>query len=100
MLSLIPNYRRLAGTGGDGGVPEAEPIERILDRQRASEPYAAVDLDVLLPLQSDPNNFQEVLVPADRDAVFGNAAESCQDPVVQVIPKRLRVADRLAEPAS
>ena len=69
-------------------------FKRALNRQRAAEAHAAKHGELLPPLQQQPDDFQEILVPADRDAILGNAAESRHHPIVERLINLVNVADR------
>ena len=88
---------RRSGAGSDGDVVESELVEGIADGQRSAETYAAVEADVLLSLQRDADHFQEILVPANGDAVLRHPAEAGQDPVIELVPQYPRVADWLGQ---
>ena len=68
--------------------------KRAVDRQRAAEPHAAEHLEFAPPLQQQPDELQEVLVPAHRDAVFGDAAETRHDAGAEILVQFGAVADR------
>src|SRR5690349_14678948 len=73
---------------------EAE-TERAIDRDRAAKADAAIHGKVRPPLEQQAHDLQEILVPADCDAVFGNAAEPRHYPVVEPLHQACDVADRL-----
>ena len=50
----------------------------LIDGDGAAEAHPAVHGKGLAPLQQQTDDLQEVLVPAHRDAVFRNAAETGQ----------------------
>jgi hypothetical protein len=50
--------------------------EGALRIERAAEAHAAEERESLAPLQQQPDDLEEVLVPAHRDAVFGHAAKA------------------------
>ena len=68
--------------------------ERAVDRQRAAEAHAAEHLEFAPALQQQPDELQEILVPAHRDAVFGDAAEARHHARVQILAQLGDVADR------
>ena len=63
-------------------------------RQRAAEAHAAEHRERVAPLQQQPDHLQEVLVPAHRDAVLGDAAEAGHDAVVELLLQLRDIADR------
>ncbi len=70
-------------------------IEGVVDRKRAAEAHPSEQREFLTALQQQPYEFQEVLVPAYRDAVFGHSAEAGHDAIVQRFEQRFGVEDRL-----
>ena len=76
-------------------VVEAQ-FEGVVDGQRAAEAHAAEHREFAAPLQQQADHLQEVLVPAHRDAVFGDAAEAGQDALVRAVRsnRRCRAPDR------
>ena len=85
--------RRPAGAGGDGDVIEADR-PRFVDRQRAAEADAAVDPQLVAPRQRQMDQRQEVLVPADGDAVLRHAAEAREHALVERPIDLAPLADR------
>ena len=83
---------RPAGAGAVGDMVETVG-EGVLDGERSAEADAAEHAEALPPLQLQPDELQEVLVPARGDAVFGDAAEARHDPVVEVLVERFDVPD-------
>jgi len=63
-------------------VVEAE-LERVLDGDRAAEAHASVHRKLRAPLEQEAHELEEILVPAHRDAVLGDASESRHDAVVK-----------------
>src|SRR5205085_12186769 len=90
---LHPDDRRRTGAGRDRDVIDAELVERVFNRERAAESHATVNLQVVATLERDANHLQEVLVPPNGDAVFGDAAEAGEDAIVELLPQYLCVAD-------
>ncbi len=76
--------RRLAGTGSDGHVVEAE-APGIFDGQGSAEARAAVELEVPAPRERQINDLEKILVPAHGDAVFRHTAESGHHAFVQIL---------------
>ena len=68
--------------------------EGAVDRQRAAKPHAAIHRELRPALEQEPHGFEEILVPAHRDAVFGNAAEPGHDARVEPLVLRRDIADR------
>ena len=77
------NNGRLARAGCDTNMIETH-VPGIVYGNRTAETYAAVGPKSLPSLQGQVDDFQEVFVPAHGDAVFGHAAETCQDAFVQI----------------
>ena len=73
-----------AGAGAERDVIEAQ-FEGAVDGQRAAEAHAAVHAELAPPLDQQPDHLQEVLVPAHRDAVFGDAAETGHHALVETL---------------
>ena len=57
--------------------------EGLINRQRAAEADAAMHLKLRATLRQKPNELQEILVPTNRDPVFGHAAEAGHSPAAQ-----------------
>ena len=91
--------RRPAGAGGDRDVIDPDR-PRFVDRQRAAEAHAAVDLQLVAPRQRQVDQRQEVLVPAHGDAVLGHAAEAFEHALVERTIDLAPVADRARQPRS
>ena len=85
---------RLAGAGADGHVVEAQ-VPGVVQRQGAAEADAVVQAELLAPHEQQVIDVQEVLVPAHRDAVFGNAAETEDGAAIQRPGDVVDVLDRL-----
>ena len=51
-------------------------------------------LKLVAPLQQQPDDLQEVLVPADRDAVLGHAAEARHHAIVERFVQLVHIANR------
>ncbi len=66
----------------------------LVDGQRAAEAHSAEHAELLPPLQQQPDDLQKILVPADRDAVLGHAAESRHHAVVERFIQIVHVANR------
>ena len=87
--------RRLAGAGRDRNVIESE-VPGVLDRQRFRRNARRRSSGKLARRARDEiNDLQEILVPADRNAVLGNAAESGQHALVEIVVERFEISDRL-----
>ena len=67
---------------------------RVVERQRAAEAHAAEHREFVAALEQQPDELEEVLVPAHRDAVFGDAAEAGHHAVVERLVEFVDVADR------
>ena len=61
--------------------PSAKALSMV---ERAAEAHAAEHLEFAAPLQQQPDQLEEVLVPAHGDAVFGDAAEAGHHPRAEV----------------
>src|SRR6185312_9139527 len=90
---LHRNDGRAPGAGAERDVIEAER-ESVIDRDRAAEAHPAIEREFMPALDQQPDHFEEVLVPAHGDAVFGDAAEPSHDAIVEPFPELLHVADR------
>ena len=90
--------RRAPGAGGDRDVVEAG-LEGLLGRDGAAEAHAAEDREAAPAGERQVDERQEVLVPAHRDAVLGNAAEPGQGPLVEG-PRELGVVADRADPGA
>ena len=66
---------RFAGPDRQRDMVKAQP-PGIVHAQCAAKAHTADQRELIAPLQQQSHDFQEVLVPADRDAVFGHAAEA------------------------
>ncbi len=86
-------HRRPARARGDGDVIEAER-ERALGVERAAEAHAAEEREPVAALEQQPDDLEEILVPAHRDPVLGDAAESRHHAIVERLVERRGVADR------
>src|SRR5262249_9053969 len=62
---------------------------------RAAKADAAIHGKARPPLEQQAHDLQEILVPADGDAVLGNPAEPRHDPVVEPLHQACDVVDRL-----
>ena len=82
-----------AGAGAQRDVVEAER-EGAVDGERAAEAHAAEHLEFVAPLQQQPDELEEVLVPAHGDAVFGDAAEPGHDAGIERLAQLGGIADR------
>ena len=79
---LHRNDRRTAGAGAEGNVIEAE-LEGAIDGDRPAEAHAAEHGERTATLDQEADDLEEVLVPANGDAIFGDAAEAGHDAVVE-----------------
>ena len=68
-------------------------FESAIDGHRAAEAHAAEHIELAAPLEEQPDDLQEILVPAHRDAVFRDTAEARHDAVVERFVDLLDVAD-------
>ena len=91
-------HRRPAGTGAQRDVVEAVG-EGFVDGQRAAEAHAAEHRELAPPLEQQADDLEEVLVPAHRDAVLGDAAEARHGAVVERLAQLANVLDRLERDA-
>ena len=69
--------------------------ERIVDVERAAEAHAAHHRERVATFEQQTDDLQEVLVPAHRDAVFGDAAEPGHHAIVERLVQGVHVFDRL-----
>ena len=81
-----------AGARAQRDVIEAH-FERAVDGHGAAEAHAAEHAELGAALEQQPDHLQEVLVPADGDAVLGHAAEARHHAVVQALVDFGDVAD-------
>ena len=95
----MPMIVGLPGAGRDRDVIEAE-LPRVLERQRAAEAHAAVEAEARAARERAVDDREEVLVPANGDAVLGDAAEAGEDALVELLVELAKVLDRLAADAS
>ncbi len=84
---------RPAGPRTERNVIEAE-AECIVDAERSAEAHAAEHPELGPPLEQEPDQLEEVLVPAHRDAVFGDAAEARHDAGIERLAELGDIADR------
>ena len=75
-------HRRLARARRDRDVVEATR-ERAVGIERPAEAHAAEEREALATLEQQPDDLQEVLVPAHGDPVLGDAAESGHHAIVE-----------------
>ena len=85
-------HRRLPRARGDGHVVEAE-CKCALGVQRSAEAHASVQREPRAPLEQEPDQLQEILVPAHGDAVFGHAAKAGHAPCLERLCEHRDVAD-------
>ncbi len=74
----------LARAGAQRNVIEAHR-EGVLDRNGAAETHTAKHRELRAPLEQQPHHLEVVLVPANGDAVFGDAAETRHRPIAEVL---------------
>ena len=97
--------RQLMGHVEDGGLARAQAErhmveaegEGLLQGQRAAEAHAAEHGEARAPLDQQPDDLQEILVPANGDAVFGHPAEARHGAVVEILMQLADIADRLED---
>ncbi len=75
-------HRGTAGAGAERDMVEAVG-ECLVDGQRAAEAHAAEHGELRAPLDKQANDLEEILVPANRDAVLGDAAEAGHGAMVE-----------------
>ena len=80
---LQTDQGRLPRAGGQRDVVEAVAIERVFQRDGTAEARAAVELEVRAAQEVQVQHVEERLVPAHGDPVFGDAAESAGDALVE-----------------
>ena len=85
-------HRRASRAHRQRHVVEAER-KGTLDVERPAETRAAVQREAVAPLQQQADDLEEVLVPADSDAVLGDAAETRHHPVVERFGQGRRIED-------
>ena len=64
---------------------------RVVERQRAAEADAAVDAEQRIARERDVEEREEVLVPANGDAVLADAAEAEEHALVELLVERAEV---------
>src|SRR5262249_60804665 len=69
-------------TGGHGDVTEPQP-PRVFDRESPTKPHTAIHAKRVTTGKSQVKQCEKILVPANRDAVFGNTAESLENAVIK-----------------
>ena len=84
----------LARAGAQRDVVEAHG-EGVLDRDRAAEAHAAEHRELRAPLEQQPHHLEVVLVPANGDAVLGDAAEARHRAVAEILAQGGDVLHRL-----
>jgi hypothetical protein len=87
------DHRRTSRPHAQRDMVEAH-LPGVVERQRPAEAHAAMHRERRAPFQQQPDEFQEVLVPAHGDPVLGHAAETGEHARVQVLAQRRDVADR------
>ena len=60
--------------------------------ERSAETHAPVECEAIAPLEQQPDQLQEILVPAHRDAVLGDPAKTCHQAIAQRFHQRIDVA--------
>ena len=87
-------HGRPAGARGQCNMiePEREGAVRV---DGAAEAHAAKQGKALAALDQEPDELEEVLVPADRDSIFGDAAKSGHHPRFERLVERGDIADGL-----
>ncbi len=85
--------RRPARPHAEGDVVEAH-VEGLVDRQSPAESDAAEHGELPPALEQEPDDLEEVLVPADGDPVLGHPAEARHHPAVERLVDVGDVADR------
>jgi hypothetical protein len=68
-------------------------FERAFDGESATETHAAEHCELAPAFQQQPDDLQEILVPADRDPVLGHSAEARHYAVVQRLINLANIAD-------
>ena len=91
---LHGDQRRLPRAGADGDMIESQ-VPGIIQRQSAAEADAVVEAEFLAPHQQQVVDVEEILVPADRDAVLGDAAEAKDGAALEGARDVVDVLDRL-----
>ena len=86
-------HGRPARAGRERDMVEAE-LERAFRVERAAETHAAEQRVTIAPFEQDADELQEILVPAHRDAVFGDTAKACHHAIVERLVQRCDIADR------
>ena len=100
--SLTYTVRKTVLHRDDRGPPRAEAKsdvietsrERIIDRQRATKPHAAIHREIRPTLQQQPNDLEIVLVPPHGDTVLGDTAEARHRPSIELLVNFANIAKR------
>ena len=85
------DHGRTAGPGAQRDMVEAEG-KRAGNRQRAAKAHPAIHRKPGAALQEEADQFEEILVPAHRDAVFGDPAEPGHHALVEPLVEARDIA--------
>src|SRR5262249_14335297 len=85
--------RRAPRAGSERDVVEAE-VPRVVERQRSAEADAAEEPHVRIARERDVEEREEVLVPANGDAVFADTAEAEERALIELFVERAEVLHR------
>src|SRR5712691_10427518 len=81
-------HRRPAGAGAERHMVETVG-EGVIHAQGAAEAHAAEHRELPPPLEQQPDDLEEILVPAHSDAVLRDAAETRHHAVVEILAQLL-----------
>src|SRR5262249_11208605 len=93
------NNRRAPSTSAQRYVVEAQ-VKSAVDRNRAAKAHTAIHREVNPALEQKAHDLQEILVPANGNAVFGDAPKPSHHPVVEPFDEAHDIADGLEWPAA
>ena len=68
-------------------------LPRIFNGEGATEAHATVDTQTLSAQQRQIDHFEEILVPADGDAIFGDPAEAKIAARIEIVIQHAKIAD-------
>ena len=88
------DHRGGTGAGGEGDMVKTHG-ESIVKRQGPAQTNSSGQSELIAPLEQQSHQGQEILVPTDRDPVFGDPAEAARHAGRQRLEDRLDLNHRL-----
>ena len=70
-------------------------IPSFVHGQGSAKTHPAVAAERIAAQQIQINHLEEILIPADGDAIFRNSAETEHDALVQILVQFIKIVDRL-----